>query len=88
LTKPSAIVNGVQLQHKTMRPSLNRTTEIKARCTEDVKESLIRKLIFVGYVRSYKGTVNPDLVNFIEALSDKPLQWFQENFGKVVDNPE
>ena len=88
MTKPSAIVNGVQLQHKIMRPSLNRTTEIKVRCTQDVKEVLARKLIFVGYARSYKGTVNPDLVNFIEALSDKPLEWFQKNFKKVVDNLE
>lgn len=71
-----------------MRPSLNRTTEIKVRCTEDVKEKLTRKLIFVGYARSYKGTVNPDLVNFLEALSDKPLEWFQKNFEKVIDNLE
>ena len=71
-----------------MRPSLNRTTEIKARCTEEVKQQLARKLISVGYARSYGKTVNPDLVNFMEALSDKPLEWFQENFAKVVDNPE
>lgn len=69
-----------------MRPSLNRTTEIKARCTEHIKHQLARKLISVGYARSYGKTVNPDLVNFMEVLADKPLEWFQENFGKVVDN--
>ena len=71
-----------------MRPSLNRTTEIKARCTEDVKEQLARKLISVGYARIYGKTVNPDLVNFVEVLADKPLEWFQENFAKVVDISE
>jgi hypothetical protein len=69
-----------------MRPSLNRTTEIKARCTEDVKQQLARKLISVGYSRSYGNVVNPDLVNFVEALADKPLEWFQENFKIGVDN--
>ncbi len=71
-----------------MRPSLNRTTEIKARCTEACKESLTRKLISVGYARSYRKTVNPNLTEFVEALADKPLEWFQKNFGKVVDNLE
>jgi hypothetical protein len=85
LTKSSAIVNGVQLIDKIMRPSLNRTTEIKARCTETCKENLTRKLISVGYARRYGKTVNPDLVNFMEVLADKPLKWFQENFAKVVD---
>ncbi|MFM6004899.1 MAG: hypothetical protein ACKPA7_15045, partial [Sphaerospermopsis kisseleviana] len=68
-----------------MRPSLNRTTEIKVRCTQEVKERLTRKLIFVGYARNYKEDVTPDLVNFVEALADKPLEWFQENFEKGVD---
>lgn len=71
-----------------MRPSLNRTAKIEARCTQDVKEQLTRKLISVGYARSYKKAVNPDLVNFMEALSDKPLEWFRENFEKVVDISE
>jgi hypothetical protein len=88
LTKISVIVNGVQLTNKIMRPSLNRTTEIKARCTEQTKEQLARKLISIGYARSYGKTVNPDLVNFVEALSGKPLEWFQENFAKVVDISE
>jgi hypothetical protein len=88
LTKISVIVNGVQLTNKIMRPSLNRTTEIKARCTEACKKNLTRKLISVGYARSYGKTVNPDLVNFVEVLADKPLEWFQENFGKVVDISE
>lgn len=81
-------MNGVHLWHKIMRPSLNRTTEIKARCTQDVKERLTRKLIVVGYARGYKGDVTPDLVNFVEALADKPLEWFQKNFEKGVDNPD
>ncbi len=71
-----------------MRPSLNRTTEIKARCTEDVKEQLARKLISVGYSRNYKQTVNPDLVDFVEVLSSKSLEWFQENFSKSLDKLE
>jgi len=71
-----------------MRPSLNRTTEIKARCTEEVKEQLCRKLIASGYSRNYKQTVNPDLVNFVEVLSSKSLEWFQENFSKSLDKLE
>ena len=71
-----------------MRPSLNRTTEIKVRCTEAAKERLIRKLISVGYARSYGKSINPDLVNFLEALADKPLEWFEENFSKRVDKSE
>jgi hypothetical protein len=51
-----------------MRPSLNRTTEIKARCTRDCKENLTRKLISVGYARSYGKTVNPNLTEFKEDL--------------------
>jgi len=71
-----------------MRPSLNRTSEIKARCTEKVKDDISKKLIAIGYARTYGKTVNPDLVNFIEALSDKPLEWFKKNFEKIVDTSE
>jgi hypothetical protein len=71
-----------------MRPSLNRTTEIKARCTRDCKENLTRKLISVGYARSYGKTVNPNLTEFVEALADKPLEWFEENFKIEVDISE
>ena len=71
-----------------MRPSLNRTSEIKARCTEDVKENLSRKLIASGYSRTYGKTINPNLVDFLEVLADKPIEWFLENFLKVVDNQE
>jgi hypothetical protein len=88
LTKISVIVNGVQLTNKIMRPSLNRTTEIKARCTEQTKEQLARKLISIGYARSYGKTINPDLVNFVEVLSSKSLEWFQENFSKSLDKLE
>jgi len=88
LTKSSAIIDVIQLTDKIMRPSLNRTAKIEARCTEDVKDNLSRKLIAVGYSRSYANAVNPDLVNFMEALSDKPLEWFQENFAKSLDIPE
>ena len=85
MTRLCVIVNGVQLFYLAMRPSLNRTTEIKARCTEASKENLTRKLIAVGYARAYGNVVNPNLTEFIEALADKPLEWFQENFAKVVD---
>lgn len=71
-----------------MRPSLNRTTEIKARCTEDTKEKLSRKLIAVGYSRTYDKTINPNLADFVEALANKPLEWFQENFKIGVDISE
>jgi hypothetical protein len=71
-----------------MRPSLNRTTEIKARCTRDCKENLTRKLISVGYARSYGKNVNPNLTEFVEALADKPLEWFEENFKIEVDISE
>jgi hypothetical protein len=71
-----------------MRPSLNRTTEIKARCIEEVKEQLCRKLIASRYSHNYKQTVNPDLVNFVEVLSSKSLEWFQENFSKSLDKLE
>jgi hypothetical protein len=71
-----------------MRTSLNRTSEIKVRCTEDVKENLSRKLIASGYRRGYGKTINPNLVDFLEVLADKPIEWFLDNFPKVVDNPE
>jgi CRISPR/Cas system CSM-associated protein Csm2 small subunit len=69
-----------------MRPSLNRTTEIKARCTKEVKEQLTRKLISVGYKRTKDGNINPNFVDFLEALADKPLEWFEKNFEKMLDN--
>jgi hypothetical protein len=71
-----------------MRPSLNRTAKIEVRCTEGVKEQITRKLIAVGYSRTYRKTVNPNLVDFLEVLADKPLEWFEENFKKRVDIPE
>lgn len=71
-----------------MRPSLNRTTEIKVRCTKQTKEQLARKLISIGYARSYGKTINPDLVNFVEVLSSKSLEWFKENFSKSLDKLE
>jgi hypothetical protein len=68
-----------------MRPSLNRDTEIKARCTKETKESLTRKLIAIGYRRSRANTVTPNLVDFMEVLANKPLEWFQENFELPLD---
>lgn len=85
MTKTPVIVNDIQLTDEIMRPSLNKTSKIEVRCTEETKEDITRKLIAVGYSRSYKGKVNPDLSNFLKALSDKPLEWFEKNFSKVVD---
>lgn len=68
-----------------MRPSLNKDARIATRCSKGCKDRLSRKLIAIGYSYQRSGDVEPLLSDFLEALSDKPLTWFEENFGKSVD---
>lgn len=69
------------------RPKI-RETQIKVRCSDEVKENLSRKIIYCGIVYSHKGEVRPGFAEFIEVLADKPLEWFEKNFKKGVDKLE
>lgn len=60
-------------------------TEIKARCSEQIKENLSRKIIYCGLTYSYGGEVRPGFSEFLELLADKPLDWFEKNFKKELD---
>ncbi|MFM6672157.1 MAG: hypothetical protein ACKPJO_18825 [Dolichospermum sp.] len=88
MAKPSVIVDDRQLANEIMRPSLNKTSKVEVRCTQETKEDITRKLIAVGYKRSYNGKVNPDLVSFLKDLSGKSLEWFEKNFSKTIDKSE
>lgn len=67
------------------RPKTDRTSIIY-RLSLTEKKSLSRKLIATGFVYSRGGEVEPGFSEFLKALSDKPLEWFEKNFGKTVDS--
>ena len=73
---------------KIMSRPKTKETEIKARCSERIKENLSRKLIYCGLTYSYGGEVRPGFSEFLELLADKPLDWFEENFKKGLDKQE
>ena len=68
-----------------MRPSLNKLELIQTRCTTECKEQLARKLISIGYSYKRSGRLEPSLADFMEALASKSPEWFEANFGKVID---
>ncbi|MFM6051665.1 MAG: hypothetical protein ACKPE3_13295 [Sphaerospermopsis kisseleviana] len=63
----------------------NRTTDVSARCTKELKEQLSKKLIACGYCYPYKSDVLANFTDFLEALNSKDLEWFEKNFKKGVD---
>lgn len=65
-----------------------RETQIKIRCSDQVKQSLSKKIIFCGIVYSRKGEVLPGFAEFMELLADKPSHWFEKNFKKEIDKLE
>jgi hypothetical protein len=65
--------------------SKGRSTEVKIRCTPDIKDSLTKKMLSSGFAIARGKKVLPNFVDFLEVLADKDLQWFQDNFRKEVD---
>jgi hypothetical protein len=69
------------------RPKTNGTS-IFVRLSPEEKDRLGKKLIAVDFIYSRGGNVEAGYSEFMKALADKPLEWFQKNFSKVVDISE
>lgn len=64
-------------------PKKNRTTEIRIRCTEEVKEEITKKIVACGYPYHRGKEVLANFASFLEILNTKDEEWFKKNFSEV-----